>query len=266
MSPSSKYSSKLQGKRILVLGGTSGIGFCVAEAARESGAAVIVSGSNPSKLENALHRLQASCPGSPGASLQGYAKDLSDLSTLETRLAELFEQATEGGKHKLDHVVYTAGNVVGLVELDDLDTDMITANGVMRFYVPIMVGKMAPKYMVHSHESSISFTSGYSNVKPRAGRVLMAGWAAGVEGVARALAVDLRPIRVNCVCPGAVHTELFDRMPKHLLDPLVEKYVRGTLTGTIGQPSQAAEAYLYYMRDAFVDGTVVHSDGGYLLG
>ncbi|KIX10164.1 uncharacterized protein Z518_01245 [Rhinocladiella mackenziei CBS 650.93] len=266
MSPSTKYNSKLQDKRILVLGGTSGIGFCVAEAARESGATVLVSGSNRSKLENAIQRIHASCPGSPKGSLRGYAKDLSDVSTLESSLAELFEQVTEAGKYKLDHIVYTAGNVVGLVKLDDLDTHMITANGIMRFYVPIMVGKIAPKYMIQSHESSISFTSGYSNVKPRAGRVLMAGWAAGVEGVARALAVDLRPIRVNCVCPGAVHTELFDRMPKHLLDPLVGKYVSGTLTGTIGQPEQAAEAYLYCMRDAFVDGTVVHSNGGYLLG
>ncbi|KIX97840.1 uncharacterized protein Z520_06618 [Fonsecaea multimorphosa CBS 102226] len=126
--------------------------------------------------------------------------------------------------------------------------------------------RVVERILNNIHESSITFTSGYNNVKPQAGRVLMAGWAAGVEGVARALAVDLRPISVNCVCPGAVRTELFDGLPKHLLDPLVEKYVSRTLSGTIGQPEQAAEAYLYCMRDAFVDGTVVHSNGGYLLG
>ena len=261
-----KYTSKLQDKRILVLGGTSGIGFCIAEAARESGATVIVSGSNQSKLENAIQQIHTSCPDSPDRSILGFAKDLSDVTTLESSLEDLLELATENGKHKLDHIVYTAGNVVGLVNLDDLNAELITSNGIMRFYVPIMLGKVAPKYMVQSHESSITFTSGYSNVKPRAGRILMAGWAAGVEGVTRALAVDLRPMRVNCVCPGAVHTALFDRMPKHLLDPLVEKYVSGTLTGTIGKPEQAAEAYLYCMRDSFVDGTVVHSNGGYLLG
>jgi NAD(P)-dependent dehydrogenase (short-subunit alcohol dehydrogenase family) len=261
-----KYGSKLLGKRVLVLGGTSGIGFCVAEAAREFGATIIVSGSNQSKLENALQRIERSCLDSPKGSIRGYAQDLSDVTKLESNLETILRLATEDGSKKLDHIVYTAGNVVGLVDLADLNTDIITANGILRFHVPIMIGKIAPKYLTHSYESSITFTSGYSHIKPRAGRVLMGGWAAGVEGVTRALAVDLRPIRVNCVCPGAVHTELFDRLPKHKLDPLVDAYVSKTLTGTIGRPEQAVEAYLFCMKDSFIDGTIVHTNGGYLLG
>lgn len=226
---------------------------------------MIVSGSQESKLASAIQRLRSSNLSSPDGSILGYARDLSNGDDLESKLKGLLDLATDFGKQKLAHLVYTAGNVVGFVKLADLDTRTVTANGIMRFHVPIMIGKLAPAYMTQSHESSITFTSGYSNVKPRPGRVLMAGWAAGVEGVTRALAVDLSPLRVNCVCQGAVRTELFDKMPKHLLDPLVDKYISETLTGTIGQPEQVAEAYLFCMKDAFVDGSVVQTNGGFLL-
>jgi NAD(P)-dependent dehydrogenase (short-subunit alcohol dehydrogenase family) len=262
---SCKYGAKLRSQRLLVIGGSSGIGFAVADAARQFGATVIVSGSKEDKLVRALERIRKVSPESTNDELQGFVQDLSDLATLQSRLKHLLDSATEGGRHKLDHIVYTAGNVVGFVDLATLDTDTITSNGILRFYVPIMIGQLASRYVKPSHTSSITFTSGYSNMKPRPGRVLMAGWAAGVEGVSRALAVDLRPIRVNCVCTGAVYTELFSRMPKAQLDPLVDKYVRETMTSTIGRPEEVAEAFLYCMRDSFVDGAVIHTDGGFLL-
>ncbi|RVX71867.1 hypothetical protein B0A52_04266 [Exophiala mesophila] len=267
LSPPGKYSSKLFGKRILVLGGTSGIGFCVAEAAREAGATVIISGSGQSKLDSAIQRIEKSYfQSSNGGSIRGYAQDLSDPNTIETALISIFNLATDNGVHKLHHVVYTAGNVVGLVAMEDLTPEVITANGIMRFHVPILIGKIAPQFLEKSYESSITFTSGYSHIRPRAGRVLMGGWAAGVEGVTRVLAVDLKPIRVNCVCPGAVHTELFDRLPKEKLDPLVDSYVSKTLTGNIGRPEQVVESYMFCIKDCFVDGSIVHTNGGYLLG
>ena len=85
-------------------------------------------------------------------------------------------------------------------------------------------------------------------------------------------------IRVNCVALGAVHTELIDAMsaaglPEGSGPEASEKKLQGmlslfkskTLTGTVAQPEDVAEAYLWLMRDRFVTGTCVHSDGGYLL-
>lgn len=161
-----KYGSKLLEKRILVLGGTSGIGFCIAEAAREFGATVFISGSNQSKLENAVQRIESSCQGIAKGSVSGYAQDLADVTKLESNLEDVLKFATEDGFTKLDHIVYTAGNVVGLVDMAELTTDIITANGIMRFHVPIMIGKIAPRYLKHSHESSITFTSGTATLSP----------------------------------------------------------------------------------------------------
>ena len=258
------HTSKLLGKRLLVLGGTSGIGFAVAQAARESGATVVISSSNNDKITAATRKL-ASIKSAVDAAVSGYPCELSDLSALESNLKQLFEKATETGTHRLDHVVYTAGNKVGSMKLADTNVQTITDHGVLRFYVPIIIGKLAEHYINRSPQSSVTLTSGVNNVKPVPGRVLMAGWGAGVEGVTRALAVDLKPVRVNCVCPGPTRTELFDGFPQEVLEPLLVKYKGSTLTGTIGAPAEVAEAYLYCMRDAFVDGTVIHNSGGYLL-
>lgn len=258
------YAAKLVGKRVLILGGTSGIGFAVAQAAREFGATIIVSSSSEDKIQAATGKLERIDSPSK-ANISGYRCELSDLASLERNLKALFDSATQKSQHLLDHIVYTAGNKVGSISLADTTTSTITENGILRFYVPIMIGKLASSYMTRSPQSSITLTSGVNNVKPVPGRVLMAGWGAGVEGVTRALAVDLRPIRVNCICPGPTRTELFDGFPEEVLRPLLEKYKSSMMTGTIGSPADVAEAYLYCMRDAFVDGTVIHSSGGYLL-
>jgi NAD(P)-dependent dehydrogenase (short-subunit alcohol dehydrogenase family) len=256
------YAAKLDGKRALILGGTSGIGLAVAEAVREFGGTVIVSSSSQSKIDAAISKIKAI---DSNADVQGYSCDLYDLDQLESNLRALFESATERGRHKLDHVVYTAGNKVGSIPLADTDTKIITDHGILRFYAPILIGKLASEYVSSSAQSSITLTSGVNNVKPALGRVPMAGWGAGVEGVTRALAVDLRPIRVNCVCPGPTRTELFNGFPDEVLQPLLEKYKSSTMTRTIASPEDIAESYLYCMRDSFVDGTVIHSSGGYLL-
>ncbi len=267
MSPnqsSNKYMSKLSGKRILVLGGTSGIGYAVAEASIESGAIVVISSSTKAKIDKAISKIQLTYPDSQ-THIAGFTCDLFNTAKLETNLKELFDFASAGATEKIDHVVYTAGNMVGSINLADVDTETIHKNGILRFYAPIMIGKLAPRYLASSHESSITLTSGVNNAKPGPGRVLMAGWGAGVEGVTRGLAVDLKPIRVNCVCPGPVQTELFDAMPESTLNALVNKYRGATMTNTIGKPEDLAEAYLYCMRDHFVDGVVLHSSGGYML-
>ncbi|KEF51971.1 uncharacterized protein A1O9_11961 [Exophiala aquamarina CBS 119918] len=151
----------------------------------------------------------------------------------------------EQGKKRLDHIVYTAGNNLGSIPLAVTETNTITEHGILRFYAPIIIGKLVLEYINRSPLSSITFTSGVNNVKPLRGRLLMAGWGAGVEGVTRSLAVDLRPIRVDYVCPAPTRKELFDRFPDEVIQPLLEKYKRSTMTSTIGTTEDIAEAYLY---------------------
>jgi NAD(P)-dependent dehydrogenase (short-subunit alcohol dehydrogenase family) len=257
-----KYSKKLHNKRVLVLGGTSGIGFCVAEACVEFGAIVTVASSKQPKVDKTIQRLTTSYPGAKDR-VSGATCDLAS-EHVEEELKRMFEFATKDGK--LDHVVNTAGDSFGLIKLADITAADIQRQGSVRYVGMLLMAKLAPRYMNVSSESSITSTGGVNSTKPGEGWSTIAGWGAAKEGMARGLAVDMKPIRVNCVAPGAIETEFFDTIGGGgMRERIVELYKSKTLLGKIGKPEDMAEAYLYLMRDAYVTGITLVSDGGYVL-
>src|ERR1700760_2047448 len=108
-----KYLNKLEGKRVVVLGGTSGIGFCVAEAAIEYGAFVTVSSSSPEKVDRAAERLRALYPNSAERVL-GFPCDIGQSDKIKANVEALFKKATNNGAHKINHIVCTAGQPGGV--------------------------------------------------------------------------------------------------------------------------------------------------------
>ncbi|KAL8828604.1 MAG: hypothetical protein Q9170_006533 [Blastenia crenularia] len=259
-SSTSKYLSKLGDKRVLVLGGTSGIGFCVAEAALEHDAFVIVSSSTQAKIDKTISRLRESYP-TKASKISGHVCDLAQLSSLETNVKALFEAATDNNTKKIDHVVYTAGNTTSSPKVSELTVESIQTVGNVRFFGALVLAKYAPLYMTPGFHSSITLTSGTIANKPFKDRTIMAAWGSGVEGIMRGLAVDLAPIRVNLVSPGAVVTEIFAGVPEGVLD----EFKKQTLTGELGTPEDLAEAYLQCMKNRFMTGCVVRNDGGRAL-
>jgi NAD(P)-dependent dehydrogenase (short-subunit alcohol dehydrogenase family) len=257
-----KYASKMAGSRVLVIGGTSGIGFAVAEASLEQGAFVTISSSRPPKLETALSRLRDSYP-EQASNLNGFACDLSVEDTIESNIEKLLQYTA--AEKQIDHIVFTAGDALKLVPVPETSFKDIQAAGLVRFYAPILLAKHAPRYMTPGRASSITLTGGTNSLKPTKGWTTVAGWGAGAEGIMRGLAVDLSPTRVNLVSPGAVHTELFDNFPKERLPAVLDGYRNETLTGSVGTPADLAEAYIYCMRCDFVDGQVMQVDGGRLV-
>lgn len=105
-----------------------------------------------------------------------------------------------------------------------------------------------------------------SDINPSLKWSMVAGFATGLHGLTRNLALDLKPIRVNLVSPGVVETELWDSSfdqeakKKHL-----EGIAESLPTGRVAQPADVAEAYLFLMKDPSVTGTVVDSNSGALL-
>lgn len=259
----SKYLSKLANSRILVLGGTSGIGFCVAEAAVEHGAYVIVSGSRPEKLAKAIERLQNAYSDAKDR-ITGHTCDLSDIPKLEANLTSLLDAATTSG-HKIDHIAFTAGDALQIKPVSEIDVEYIQRTGAVRFFAPLMLAKLLPKYVTPGPTSSFTITGGVNGTKPSPTWTVVAAWSTAGEGLARGLAVDLAPMRVNVVSPGAVRTELFDGLPRDTLDAVIRKYNKETTVGHIGRPEDTAEAYIYAMKDRFVTGSSIESNGGNLL-
>lgn len=261
MSPT-KYTSKLHDTRLLIFGGTSGMGFCVAEAAIEHGAHVCISGSKQDKLERAISRLQSTYPDS-ASKVSGHICDLAQPESLEPNLNTVLKFAT--AHSKIDHIVFTSGDSFKITPIAEVTIEAILKAGNVRFMGALMLAKLAPEYMSAGPKSSITLTGGTMSHKPAKNWTVMAAWGSGIEGITRGLAVDLAPIRVNMVCLGAVHTELFDDIPKERLDGVLQGFREGTLIGEVGTPENVAEAYLYPMKDQFVTGGILRSDGGRLL-
>ncbi|KEY73181.1 hypothetical protein S7711_04147 [Stachybotrys chartarum IBT 7711] len=258
-----KYLNKLENHSVLVLGGSSGIGFAVAEAALEHGARVVISSSNQAKVDSAVLQLQDHAKAinrSPSA-VTGLVCDLANGTTVEDNIVKLLEFATK--VDKLDHVAYTAGNVIGLPSLDRTTLQEIHGASMVRQYAPILLAKQLPKYMKVSARGSFTITGSTNAWRPGPGWSVITSIVSGVEGLARGLAVDLNPLRVNVVQLGIVPTEFFDHIPHR--QEFEEQSRRDVLTGRLGKPEEVAEAYIYLMKDSFATGTTLVTDGGALI-
>ena len=232
-----------EGKKIVVLGGSSGIGLAIAKAAGREGAKLVVASSNQARVNEALKRLP------PGA--EGQAVDLGN----EAAIAALFAQIGP-----FDHLAYTAADKLQLNRL--ADTDLATAR---KFYELRSWGALAAvKYARPNIRpgGSIVLTSGLAGLRPHAGWALGASVCGAVEGLTRALAVELAPIRVNAVAPGVVVSPLWDDMTEVDRTTLYRQTAERLLVRHVGETEEVAEAYLYLMRQTYSTGTVLRVDGG----
>lgn len=236
----------LTGQRIVVIGGSSGMGLATARAAALAGAAVTVASSSRERVDAALAELPG---GSAGAVL-----DVRD----EAGVTALFERVGE-----LDHVVYTAGDAFAPRRLADLGLGDARAGFDVRFWGAVTVAKYAAPRLRPG--GSITLTSGTVGQRPVPGAALAAAGAGAAEGLVRGLAVELAPLRVNAVRAGAFRTPLWDAVPEHQREALFTGLAARTLTGTMGEPEQIASAHLYLMQNRYVTGTVLTVDGGLLL-
>jgi len=258
MSDAQKYTNKLSGARVLVIGGTSGIGFCVTEACLEHGCKVILSSSQQSKIDSSISRLHQSYPSAKDR-LTGHPCDLSSPS-VEDNIKSLFSNTGT-----VDHIIFTAGDRLSTVPLKDATLETIQRAGMVRFNGALLVAKHGSEHLAPGPNSSITLTTGTVSEKPIAGWTIPASYAAGLQSMMRNLALDMKPTRVNLISPGLVVTELWDWMPKEQFGAFMEEAKRGTTTGEVGRPEDVAEAYLYCMRDRNVTGSLIGTNGGALL-
>ena len=234
-------ANSLHGKKVVVIGGASGIGFAVAAAALDQGARVVVASSQEANVQAAVARL--------GDGATGFAVDVSD----ETSVAGFF-----GALGPFDHLAFTAGDWGGSMFAPARDLDLAAAQAAftVRFWGALTVVKHGCRTIAQG--GSITLTGGMLAHRPMKGAPVSTAVTGAIEHLNRGLAVDLAPVRVNAVCPGIVLTERTKQLPEDLL---------GTFTARLplprgADPAEAAEAYLYLMRGGYTTGQVLLVDGG----
>jgi len=233
----------LNGKRIVVLGGTSGMGFATAEMAAREGAAIVVASSRREHIDRAAARLPKGT--------EGYTIDLSN----EEHVRDFF---THLGA--FDHLVFTAGDMLQMSELSQTNVEQARHVFDLRFWGAFMAAKYGSSHIRPG--GSIVLTSGIAGRRPRKGGTVGAGICGAVEALTRALAVELAPIRVNAVCPGPVRTEMWMSMLEEDQEAMARSIGQALLVGHVGEAHDLAHAYLYLMREGFSTGQVIIVDGG----
>jgi NAD(P)-dependent dehydrogenase (short-subunit alcohol dehydrogenase family) len=247
---------KLLNKHVLIIGGTSGMGYAVAEASLASGADVTISSSNQTRINERVKQLQTDYPS---RRVQGFVCDLS-RDTVKEDIEDLFKKVS-----KLDHIVFTATEPPKLFTYDEFTLEYWRNAGQMRLFAPFFVAQVGSKYLNPGLESSIVLTTGTSSEKPIAGWPVVASYAASLKGLTRNLALDLKPIRVNIVSPGFVETELWDHQDPEAKKGLFEWVKTATALEKIGKPEEIAEAFLWLMKDTNVTGSVAETNSGMKL-
>ncbi len=265
----SKYLSKLEGKSVIIVGGSAGIGYGIAEGALEFGASVVIASRSQSKVTAAVEQLKSTYP-EHAANIRGQTVNLDTANTdTEEQLVKLFDFATNNGEKPVDHIVETAGDLElrGKLTLETANPEIMHQATSVRIVGVILLAKIAAKYLNKSHTSSFTMTSGAMLYKPRKGLSAFLGAIGGKEPLTKGLALDLAPVRVNLVSPGAIETELlYSTLPAGVSrEALKEMYKKNSILGRIGDVEDIVEAYLSIMKNGFQTSSVVHVEGGYLL-
>lgn len=237
---------KLKEARILLVGGGSGIGFAVADAAKAEGANVTIASTNPDKLSTAAARLG------------GIDTALLDL-TDEASVAEYF-----AGPREFDHIVSTAGDwgKARRGPLSEMDLADAQALFDVRFWGAAKLARHGIKAL--SPGGSLTLTSGMSAYRPQKGTVMATAMAGSVAHLIYGLAVEMAPVRVNGVFPGGVATEIFQGLPDAMRQAEEARFANQPIP-RIAQPDEVAQAYLYLMKCGYTTGQVLHVDGGSML-
>jgi NAD(P)-dependent dehydrogenase (short-subunit alcohol dehydrogenase family) len=239
-------SMSLNGKRVVILGGTSGIGLATAKAAQQEGAVVAVASSRRQRVDSALASL--------GGGAEGHVLDLSD----EAQVRKLFEHVGT-----FDHLVYTAGETLQLEMLDAVQIDEARGFVNLRFWGAFMAVKYGNSHIRPG--GSITLTNGAAGLRPHKGWTVAASICGAMEALTRALAVELAPIRVNAVCPGVVRTELWRDMSAFDRDAMYQNLGQKLPVGRVGEADDLAHAYIYLMQQGYSTGQVIVVDGGGVL-
>lgn len=239
-------STNLRNQRVVLLGGTSGIGLATAHAALEAGASVTVVSSRSQRVAEAVARL--------GERANGYTVDLSN----ESAVRGLFEELGP-----FDHLVYSAGDSLQTGALADMDLDTVRRVFDVRLFGAIAAVKHAAPYLRPG--GSVVLTSGVASLRPQKGWVALASVCSAMEGLTRALAVELAPIRINLVSPGLVRTPLWADLSETDREALYATSGAALLVGRVGEAEDLAQTYVYLMTNRYATGQIVVVDGGGVL-
>src|ERR1700682_6549806 len=231
----------LAGKKIVVVGGSSGIGLSTAEMAKREGADVIIASRNVERLDAATGKLNAiAIP--------------ADVTSDES-VAKLFRACGP-----VDHVVVTAAQLfTGPFKTVAMEDVRSTMEG--KFWGAWRVARSAEI----RPGGSLTLVSGYLSIRPRPNSAIISVANGALESLTRALALELAPVRCNAVSPGIIDTPIRAAMPEAARRDMLAKTAASLPVGRVGVGEDIARQILALIIIGFMTGSIDYLDGGGLV-
>lgn len=231
-------------KTYAVIGGTSGMGLGLAQRLVERGDRVLIGGRNAGRLEAAARQLGPLAIARP--------VDIEDRASLATFFAGQEELAG----------LFTPGTSYRTASFRDADAETAESPFRAKFWGQYWAVHTALPYF--SRDAAVVLMSGAASVRPL-GNPAYSACNAAIEGLARALAVELRPIRVNCLSPGTIDSTLWRNRDASIREPIFDGWRALALTGEVGTVDDAVGAALFLLDNGNMNGSTLYSDGGYTM-
>ncbi len=242
----------LRSNIVLITGGSRGIGRAIATRFAEEGATVLITyASAATQADDLIQGLRGR-----GFSAHAYKADVKDGAAME-ELVQVIDKEFGG----IDILVNNAGIIRdGLVmQMDSADWDEVLGTNLTGAFNAI---KPVAKVMMRARKGSIVNISSIAASRPGRGHCNYAASKGGVEAMTKALAVELasRKIRVNCVAPGMIETD----MSKTVREQAGDEVMARILMKRFGNPNDIADAVMFLASDrcSYITGEVLHVDGG----
>ncbi len=231
----------LAGQKVVVVGGSSGIGLSTAEMAKREGAEVTIASRSAEKLKAAADKI----------GVKAIAADV----TSDDSVANLFKQCGP-----VDHVVVTAAQLkTGPFKSVSMDDVRATMEG--KFWGAWRCARAAEIRA----GGSLTLVSGFLSIRPRPASAIVGAANGALKSLTRALALELAPVRVNCVSPGLIDTPIRAAMPEAARKDMLAKTAAALPVKRVGEGEDIAMQILSFMGNGFATGSIVYLDGGGLI-
>lgn len=230
--------------RIVIIGGSSGMGLAAAKMLHLLGHEIVIASRSQEKLDHAVKTI---------GKAESHVLDARD----EKELSRFF-----GALGPFDHLVTTAADFVmgPFLKMPLPEAKQFFDS---KFWGQYLAAKWGAPHM--RKRGSITFFCGAAGQKPFPNFVVGSAINAAIEGLTRALALELSPLRVNAISPGTVVTPVWDEIPEKERVREFEEAAKRLPAKRVGQPEDIAQAVRYLIECPYATGSIVYVDGGALI-